>query len=145
MKLRNKWLGIAAIAAMLVSGGAVAAVNAVELHLALSELKLALVKIGVANAMLANPTPPANNADAHLAAPNSLASAEISAILVSAGGVINVYLTPAVGLTGGIVQLVPQIITDKQGKRAVKYTCYSPNISDIATAESDCSYRPTGK
>lgn len=145
MKLRNRWLVGAAVGAMLASSGAMAAVDANELHLALSELKLALVKMGVANAMLANPTPPANNAEAHVAPPAQLASNEISAIQVGTGGVINVYLTPVVGVTGGIVQLVPQIVTDAHGRRSVRYTCYSPNIQDIAGAGPGCTYRPVGK
>jgi hypothetical protein len=127
---------------MLASGSAVAAVNAAEMHVALTSLKLALAKMGVANAILSNPTPPSNNAEAHLAAPGQLGSQEISSILVSAGGVINVYLSPAVGVGNGIVQLVPKVVTDKDGKKGVQYTCYSPNISDIATAAPECTYHP---
>ncbi|MGH8117855.1 MAG: hypothetical protein ACREPJ_11240, partial [Rhodanobacteraceae bacterium] len=89
MRFRNKCLACLAFGGLLASGSAMAAVNAGQIHMALSELKLALVKIGVANAMLANPTPPASNAEAHVAAPNQLASPEISAIRVSTGGVIN--------------------------------------------------------
>ena len=145
MKLRNKWLAGFAMGAMLASGGAMAAVDANAMHIALTSLKLALVKIGVANATLADPTPPSSNAEAHVAAPNQLASQEISSILVSKGGVINVYLTPAVGVTDGIVQLVPKIVTDKSGKKGVQYTCYSPNIPDIASAAPECTYHPAGK
>lgn len=145
MKTRNRWLAGFAMGAVLASGSAMAAVNANELHIALTSLKLALVKIGVANAMLANPAPPSSNAEAHVAAPDQLASQEISSILVSKGGVINVYLTPAVGVTDGIVQLVPKIVTDKDGKKGVQYACYSPNIPDIASAEPGCTYRPAGK
>lgn len=145
MKFRIKWLAGFAMGAVLASGSAMAAVNANELHIALTSLKLALVKIGVANAMLSNPTPPSSNADAHVAAPNQLSSQEISSILVGKGGVINVYLTPAVGVTDGIVQLVPKIVADKQGKKSVQYACSSPNISDIASAEPGCTYHPTGK
>lgn len=145
MKIRNKWLAGFAIGAMLASGSAAAAVNAGAMHLALTSLRLALVKIGVANAILSNPAPPSSNAEAHVAAPNQLGSAEISSILVSKGGVINVYLTPAVGVTAGIVQLVPKVVTDKQGKKGVQYTCYSPNIPDIAGAAPECSYHPANK
>lgn len=145
MNRRNKWLAGIAMGVMLASGGAFAAVNANALHIALTSLKLALAKMGVANAMLSNPTPPATNAEAHLAAPGQLSGEEISSILVSAGGVINVYLSPAVGVTGGIVQLVPRVVTDKQGKRGVQYTCYSPNIPDIAAAEPDCTYHASAK
>jgi hypothetical protein len=119
-----------------------AAVNANEMHVALTSLKLALAKMGVANAILSNPAPPSNNAEAHLAAPGQLGSREISSILVGTGGVINVYLTPAVGVSNGIVQLVPKVVTDKDGKKGVQYTCYSPNIPDIATAAPECSYHP---
>ncbi|HVX06263.1 MAG TPA: hypothetical protein VHA71_14235 [Rhodanobacteraceae bacterium] len=142
MNRRNKWLAGLALGAMLTSGSAMAAVNANEMRIALTSLRLALAKMGVANAILSNPTPPSNNSDAHLAAPNQMNSQEISSILVSAGGVINVYLTPAVGVTGGIVQLVPKVVTDKQGKKGVQYTCYSPNIPDIATAAPECTYHP---
>lgn len=142
MKLRNKWLVGVVLGAMFASGGAFAALDANEMHIALTSLKLALVKIGVANAMLSNPTPPASNAEAHLAKPDQLASQEISAIRVSKGGVINVYLAPVVGVGNGIVQLVPKIVTDKDGKRGVQFDCYSPNISDIASAVPGCSYRP---
>ena len=145
MKIRNKWLAGFALGAMLASGSAMAAVNANEMHMALTSLKLALAKIGVANAMLSNPTPPSSNAEAHLAAANKLGGQEISAILVSTGGVINVYLTPVVGVTDGIIQLVPKIVTDKDGKKGVQYTCYSPNIPDIATAAPECTYRPASK
>lgn len=145
MKTRNKWLAGIAVSAMLASGTALAAVNASEMHLALTSLKLALVKIGVANAILSNPAPPSNNSDAHLAAPNQLGSQEINSILVSAGGVINVYLNPAVGVDNGIVQLVPKVVTEKDGKRDVRYTCYSPNSPDIATAAPECTYHPVGK
>lgn len=145
MQLRKKWFAGVVLGAVLVSGSAMAAINTDEMHIALTSLKLALVKIGVANAILSNPTPPSNNGDAHLAAPNQLGGQEISSILVSAGGVINVYLTPAVGVTGGIVQLVPKVVTDKQDKKGVQYTCYSPNIPDIATAAPECIYHPAGK
>lgn len=145
MKTRNKWIAGIAIGAMLASGSAMAAVNANEMHIALTSLKLALVKIGVANAMLSNPTPPSSNAEAHVAAPNQLGSQEISSILVGKEGVINVYLTSAVGVTDGIVQLVPKVVTGKNGKKRVQYTCYSPNIPDIASAEPDCSYHSAGR
>ena len=145
MKTRNKWIAGIAIGAMLASGSALSAVNANEMHIALTSLKLALVKIGVANAMLSNPTPPSSNAAAHVAAPNQLGSQEISSILVGKDGVINVYLTSAVGVTDGIVQLVPKVVTDKNGKKSVQYTCYSPNIPDIASAEPDCTYHPPGR
>lgn len=144
MKFRNPLLAGFAIGAMLGSGSALAAANAHEIHLALTSLRLALVKIGVANATLSNPAPPSNNAEAQVAAPNQLASEEISAIVVAPGGVINVYLKPVVGVTGGILQLVPQVVTDKDGKRGVQYTCYSPNIPDIATAAPECTYHATG-
>jgi hypothetical protein len=142
MKLRSKLLAGIALGALLTSGGAMAAVDVGEMHLALTSLRLALVKIGVANAMLADPKPPSNNAEAHVAPANQLSSNEIKAILVSKGGVINVYLTDRVGPSGGIVQLVPRIVTNKQGKKGVEYTCYSPNIQDIKKAAPHCSYRP---
>jgi len=145
MQFCKKCFAGMALGAMLISGSAMAAVNANEMHIALTSLRLALAKMGVANAILSNPTPPSNNSDAHLAAPNQLGSQEINSILVSAGGVINVYLNPVVGVTDGIVQLVPKVGTNKQGKKSVQYTCYSPNIPDIATAAPECTYHPVGK
>ena len=145
MKIRAKLFACVAAGALLVSGSALAAVNANEIHLVLTSLRLALVKIGVANAILSDPKPPSNNAEAHVAAPNKLSSDEIKAILVGKGGVINVYLTPKVGVDGGILQLVPAIGTRENGKKGVHYTCYSPNIPDIAQAAPDCTYRPVGK
>ena len=145
MKLRNKCFAAFAVIAMLASGNAMAAVNANALHLALTSLRLALVKMGVANAMLSDPMPPSSNAEAHVGAPDQMRTNEISSIRVGKGGVINVYLTPAVGTTGGIVQLVPKIVTEKEGKKGVQYTCYSSNIPDIAHATSECTYRPAGK
>jgi hypothetical protein len=142
MNRRKKWVACLALGALLVSGSAAAAVNAEEMHIALTSLKLALVKIGVANAMLSNLKPPSNNAEAHVAKPNQLGSEEIQSILVSDGGVINVYLTPRVGVTGGIVQLVPRIVTTKDGNKGVRYTCYTPNIPDIAKAAPECTYHP---
>lgn len=145
MQVRNKMLACIAAGAMLICGSAMAAVNANEVHLALTSLRLALVKIGVANAILSDPKPPSNNAEAHVAAPNKLSSDEIKAILVSKGGVINVYLTPKVGVDGGILELVPAVGTRENGKKGVSYTCYSPNIPDIAQAAPDCTYRPASK
>ncbi|MBS0382950.1 MAG: hypothetical protein JSR56_10995 [Proteobacteria bacterium] len=145
MQIRNKLLAGIAAATLLVSSTAMAALNSNEMHLALTSLKLALVKIGVANAVLGDPKPPSSNAEAHLAAPNQLGSQEISAIVVSEGGVINVYLTPAVGVTDGIIQLVPTVVTDKDGKKGVQYTCYSPNIPDIASVASECTYHSAGQ
>ncbi|MGH8145467.1 MAG: hypothetical protein ACREPY_03955 [Rhodanobacteraceae bacterium] len=145
MNLRNKWLAGIAIGAMLASGSALAAVNTNEVRLALTSLRLALVKMGVANVMLSNPTPPSSNAEAHVGAPNQMQSNEVKAIVVSKGGVINVYLTPATGADGGIIQLVPKVATDKDGKKGVQYTCYSPNIPDIASAAPECTYHAAGK
>lgn len=145
MKFRNKIVFGLALGALLASSGAMAALNANEVRLALTSLKLALVKIGVANAVLGDPKPPSSNAEAHLAAPTQLGSEEISAIQIGEGGVINVYLTPKVGITDGIIQLVPQVVTGKDGKKGVVYSCSSPNIADIASAVSDCRYSAAGK
>lgn len=144
MKLHTRWLAGIAVAAVLVPGGAAAAVSADQMHLALTSLKLALAKMGVANAMLAGPTPPASNAEAHLAPPDKLAGDEIAAITVGAGGGVSVSLKPVVGVANGVLRLVPKIVTE-QGKRGVAYTCYSPNIPDIANAAPECSYRPDSK
>jgi glutaminase len=140
----KKWLAGFAVGAMLASGGAMAAVNADHVHIALSSLRLALVKASVANTMLAGTTP-SSNEQAHVAAPDKLVDEEIRAIIVSEGGVINVYLTPRAGVTGGILQLVPAIGTTKGGEKDVQFTCYSPNIPDIATAAPECTFHPPAK
>lgn len=146
MKPCTKLLVGVVLGSLLGSGSALAAIDGNQMHIALSSLKLALAKIGVANAILANPAaPPADNAAAHLAAPDQLGGGNVNSILVSTGGVINVYLSPAVGVTDGIVQLVPKIATDKDGKQGVQYTCYSPNIPDIATAAPECTYHAPTK
>lgn len=145
MKFRNKVVFGLAMGALLASNGAMAALNANEVRLALTSLKLALVKIGVANAVLGDPKPPSSNAEAHLAAPGQLSSEEISAIQITAGGVINVHLTPKVGVTDGIIQLIPKVVTDKGGQKGVQYDCRSPNIPDIATAMSGCAYHAAAK
>lgn len=145
MGRRKKVLTCLAAAALLVSSAAMAALNKDEVRLATTSLRLALVKASVADAILSNMVLPANNAQAHLGPANKLSTAEIRSILVSSGAVINVYLTPAVGVTGGVLQLVPQVVTNKDGKKAVQYTCYSPNIPDIATAAPECTYRAAAK
>jgi hypothetical protein len=145
MRLRTRLLAGVAAGALLASGVALAAVNASQMHLVLTSLKLALAKMAVADAMLANPTPPASNAEVHLAPPDKLGGEGIRTITVGPGGVIAVALTPAVGVAHGSVQLVPKIVTDAQGKRGVTYACYSPDIADIASAAPACSYRPPAK
>lgn len=145
MKLRSKVVICTAVAAMLASGTAMAALNKDEVRLATTSLRLSLVKASVADAILSSLVLPANNAQAHLAPANQLTTNEIGSILVSSGAVINVYLTPAVGVTGGILQLVPKVSTDAQGKKVVEYTCFSPNIPDIATAAPECTYRVAAK
>lgn len=145
MKFRTRLLAGIAAGALLGSGGALAAVDANQMHLVLTSLKLALAKMAVADAMLAHPTPPSSNAEVHLAPPDKLGGEGIVSITVAAGGVIDIALSPAVGVTHGSVQLVPRIVTDQQGKRGVAYTCYSPDIADIASAAPGCSYRPASK
>jgi hypothetical protein len=46
-----------------------------------------------------------------------------------------------VGVVNGILQLVPKVVAGKDGKKGVQYTCYSPNIADIAAAAPECAYR----
>lgn len=146
MKLPTRLLaGVVAGTLLASSGGACAATHADQLHLALTSLKLALAKMAVADAMLASPTPPASNAEVHLAPPDKLGGEGIESIRVAPGGVIRVALSPAVGVANGIVQLAPRIVTDPHGKRGVEYACSSPNIADIASAAPGCSYRPASK
>jgi hypothetical protein len=127
--------------ALLVSGGAFAAVNTDAVHLALDSLLVASSKMAVINAMNANGKPPATNAEAHLGAPSSMTTTEISGIVVNKGGVLNVYLAPVTGTDHGLVQYTPKIITTKKGKQAVEFSCVSPNIPEIATIAPACKYQ----
>lgn len=145
MTFRTRLLAGVATGALLASGGAFAAISAGQMHLVLTSLKLALAKMAVADAMLANPTPPSSNAEVHLAPPDKLGGEGIASITVVAGGVIEVALSPTVGVAHGSLHLVPKIVTDPQGKRGVAYTCYSPDLADIASAAPACSYRPAPK
>ena len=94
--------------------------------------------MSVINAMNANKKPPSTNAEAHLGAPSTMTTSEISGIVVGKGGVLNVYLSPATGTNRGLVQFVPRVITTKKGKRAVEFACVSPNIPEIATVSPEC-------
>lgn len=144
MNLRNKILATVA-AALSVAGPASAAVNPDAVHVALDSLLLAVTKMAVANTILASPKLPSNNTEAHLSAPDKMRSNEINSILVTQGAVINVYLSPVTGTQGGIVQYVPQLVKTEEGKRAVRYVCYSPNIPVITKIAPDCTYHAAGK
>ncbi len=145
MKSRMRLLAAVASLGLVASGGAVAAIHANQMHLVLTSLKLALAKMAVANAMLADPTPPTSNAQVHLAPPDQLGGEDIRSITVGPGGVIRVALKASIGVANGRIELVPKIVTDAQGKRGVEYACYSPNLADIASAAPGCSYRPAAK
>ncbi len=139
MKLTNKTMAVIAAGALLVGGAALAATNADAVHLALDSLLVASTKMSVANAILANPRPPANNREARVGPPKTMTTNEISGITVR-NGVINIYLSPATGTDQGVVQYQPNIVQGKDGKRAVQYVCVSPNIADIAKIAPDCVY-----
>ena len=129
-----------AASALFASSGALAAVNPDSVHLALDSLLVASSKMSVINAMNKNGKPPATNAEAHLGAPSSMTTTEISGIVVNKGGVLNVYLAPVTGTNQGVVQYIPKIITTKKGKQAVEFVCVSPNIPEIATIAPGCKY-----
>lgn len=131
----------AVLAGLLVSGAALAAVNPDAVHLALDSLLVASSKTSVANAIVTNSNPPATNAQAHLGAPSTMTTTEIKGIVIGAGGVISVYLAPNTGTNQGVVKYVPKMITGKKGKRAVQFTCVSPNIPEIHAIAGDCTYQ----
>ncbi|HET9835546.1 MAG TPA: hypothetical protein VFP88_04295 [Rhodanobacteraceae bacterium] len=133
-----------AASALLVSSGAFAAVNADAVHLALDSLLVATSKMSVVNAMRKDGKPPATNAAAHLGAPASMTTTEISGIVVNRG-VLNVYLSPATGTDRGLVQYIPKIVTTKKGKQAVEFSCVSPNIPEIGKIAPACAYQSASK
>lgn len=132
----------AALAALGIAstGTVLAAVNADAVHLALNSLLLASSKMSVVNAMNRTGKPPANNAEARLGSPNTMTTNEISSIVVTAGGVLNVYLSAATGTNHGVVRFTPAVSTDRKGGKSVAFTCTSPNVPEIATLQSGCSY-----
>jgi len=136
---------VLAASALVASSGAFAAVNADAVHLALDSLLVSSSKMSVINAMNANKKPPSTNAEAHLGAPSSMTTTEISGIVVNKGGVLNVYLAPVTGTNQGLVQYTPKIITTKKGKQAVEFACTSPNIPEIATIAAGCKYQPANQ
>ncbi|MBS0431595.1 MAG: hypothetical protein JSS21_04220 [Proteobacteria bacterium] len=133
---------LAAGVAALFAGPASAAVNVNAVHLALDSLLVATSKMSVVNAMNKNGKPPSSNAEANLGAPNTMTTNEIGSIVVADGGVINIYLAPVTGTDHGLVQLVPKATKDAKGGTAVGFVCSSPNIPDIASVSSSCSYVP---
>lgn len=139
MKFPNTTMAGIAVGALLASGASLAATNADAVHLALDSLLVASTKMAVANAILANPRPPANNREARVGPPKTMTTTEISGITVR-NGVINIYLSPATGTDQGVVQYQPNVVQSKDGKRTVQYVCVSPNITDIAKVAPDCVY-----
>ena len=127
---------------ILFAGGAAAAINPDAVRLAMDSLLVATTKMSVVNAMNRNGKPPSSNAEAHLGAPNTMTTNEISSIVVGNGGVISIYLAPVTGTDHGLVQLVPKATKDPKGGNAVGFVCSSPNIPDIAKAASACTYQP---
>jgi hypothetical protein len=133
-------IALALTTSVLFASAASAAVNADAIHLALDSLLVASSKMSVVNAMNKNQgKPPANNAAAHLGAPNTMTTTEISSIIVS-NGVINVYLAPVTGTDHGLVQFAPRVMKGPKGGNAVEFTCTSPNIPDIAKVAQACTY-----
>jgi hypothetical protein len=131
---------VLAASALMASSGAFAAVNPDAVHLALDSLLVATSKMSVVNAMRKDGKPPATNAAAHLGAPASMTTNEISGIVVN-NGVLNVYLSPATGTDHGLVQYIPKLITTKKGKKAVEFSCVSPNIPEIGKIARACAYQ----
>jgi len=133
-----------AASALFASSGAFAAVNPDSVHLALDSLLVASSKMSVINAMNKNGKPPATNAEARLGAPSTMTTTEISGIVVN-NGVLNVYLAPVTGTDHGLVQYIPKVITTKKGKKAVEFSCVSPNIPEIAQVTPTCAYQPANQ
>lgn len=139
-----KYLKTVAIGAcaLLASGSAFAALNKDAVRLALDSLLVATTKMSVVNAINATGKPPSTNAEAHLGAPNTMTTTEISGIVVGNGGVINIYLAPDTGTDHGLIQLSPQAMKDQKGGNALGFVCTSPNIPDVAKVEPSCTYHP---
>ena len=133
-----------AASALFASSGALAAVNPDSVHLALDSLLVASSKMSVINAMNKNGKPPATNAEARLGAPSTMTTTEISGIVIN-NGVLNVYLAPVTGTDHGLVQYIPKVITTKKGKKAVEFSCVSPNIPEIAQVAPTCAYQPANQ
>jgi len=133
---------LALAASTLLAGAASATINPDAIHLALDSLLVASSKMSVVNAMRKNGKPPSSNAEANLGAPNTMTTTEISSIVVTPGGVLNVYLAPVTGTDHGIVQLVPKVVKGPKGGNAVEFACNSPNIPDIAQVQKNCTYVP---
>ncbi|MGN6314586.1 MAG: hypothetical protein ACTHMO_12615 [Rhodanobacteraceae bacterium] len=133
---------VLAASALLASGGAFAAINENAVHLALDSLLVATSKMSVVNAINTTGKPPSTNAEAHLGAPSTMTTTEISGIVVGNGGAINIYLAPVTGTNHGLIQLSPQVMKDQKGGNALGFVCTSPNIPDIAQVEPSCTYRP---
>jgi len=133
-----------AASALFASSGALAAVNPDSVHLALDSLLVASSKMSVINAMNKNGKPPATNAEARLGAPSTMTTTEISGIVIN-NGVLNVYLAPVTGTDHGLVQYIPKVITTKKGKKAVEFSCVSPNIPEIEQVAPTCAYQPANK
>lgn len=134
-----------AISALFASGGAFAAVNPDAVHLALDSLLVATSKASVFKAAQADHKLPSTNAEAHLGAPSSMTTNEISGIVVNQGGVLNVYLSPATGTDHGLVQYIPRLVDSKKGKagkKAMVFECVSPNIPEIGKIAPACTYQP---
>ena len=143
--IKTTALAIAA-STLLASTAAFAAANPDAVHLALDSLLVASSKMSVVNAMRTNHgKPPATNAEAHLGAPSSMTTTEISGIVVN-NGVLNVYLAPVTGTDHGVVQYIPKLVEGKQkGKKAVQFACVSPNIPEITKIAPACAYQPANQ
>lgn len=133
-----------AASALIASSGAFAAVNPDSVHLALDSLLVATSKMSVVNAMRKDGKLPATNAAAHLGAPSTMTTNEISGIVINKG-VLNVYLAPVTGTDHGLVRYIPKIVTTKKGKKAIEFACVSPNIPEIGKIAPGCTFQPVGQ
>lgn len=122
------------------ASAALAAVNADAVHLALNSLLLASSKRSVVNTMSRTGKAPTNNAEARLGSPDAMTTNEISSIVVTPGGVLNVYLSAVSGTNHGLVRFTPAVSTDPKGRKTVTFVCTSPDIPEIAALQPGCSY-----
>lgn len=137
-----KFFKTAALAAstLVVSGGAFAAVNPDAVHLALDSLLVATSKAAIFRTTQTDHRLPSTNAEAHLGAPSTMTTNEISGIVVNKGGIINVYLSPATGTDHGLVRYIPKLVDNKKGKKTMLFDCVSPNIPEISKITPTCAY-----
>jgi hypothetical protein len=89
------------------------------------------VKQAVQSYRLSHEDFPASNAEARLLGPLAFASNSVRTITIGAEGVVDVSLTSASGVDGGIIRFRPDY-APQSGGGDVHWTCASASYADIA-------------